>query len=521
MTPLIECQELTVDFGQIRALDRVSLSIRPGEIVGLVGPNGAGKSTLGRVFVGEIPFGAYQGTLRLKGRPAGFRDSREAHQAGVVLVHQEAAAVDQLSVGENVMLTLEPNRHGRIDWPALHQQAERALSQVGVVTNTRARLAELGGVALVELIEIARSIVRGSSVFVFDESTSALGTDEIKTLLLRMRELAVRGAGIVFISHRIDEVLSICDRMVVLRDGRIVLDEPRVALDYTSVLRAMLGATFDDAQVRLDARKRRQAGAAVSGRAGSPVLKLRDWRVPKSDICHLDLGPIDIEVRSGEILGLFGPLGAGKTELLHSIFGLYGGGCGGECWIGGERVAPFTSPVAAIRQGLALVSAERQKEGVVPQLSVLDNMMLGHHRKELAWRKTVLNHQTARQLCERLIEELGIHTTGPDQIIASVSGGNQQKVLLSRALVNAPRILLLDEPTRGIDVGSKQDVYRWIYTTAAQGAAVIVSSLEETEILGLAHRILALREGRQLTVLDAAETDEHELLTLAGGGTLH
>jgi ABC-type sugar transport system ATPase subunit len=283
----------------------------------------------------------------------------------------------------------------------------------------------------------------------------------------------------------------------------------------------MLGGAFDDAEIRLRSKQRMRTSAGGSAELGPPALKLRNWRVPRSDICRINAGPIDIEIRDSEILGLFGPLGAGKTELLQSLFGLYGGSCSGECWMKGKLVAPFSKPAAAIRRGLALVSAERQKEGVVPQLSVLENMMLGHHRKDLSWWKIVLNRRAARQLCERLIEELGIQTTGPDQTIASLSGGNQQKVLLARAMVNSPRILLLDEPTRGIDVGAKRDVYRWVRATAAQGAAVIVSSLEELELLGLAHRILVLRDGRQLTVLDASKTDEHELLTLAAGGSLH
>jgi ABC-type sugar transport system ATPase subunit len=521
MTPLIECQDLVVDFGLTRALDRVSLSINPGEIVGLVGPNGAGKSTLGRVFVGEIPFGSYQGSLKLRGSDARFDDSREAHNAGIVLVHQEGAVVEQLSIGENVMLTLEPNWHGYINWPALHDQAARGLSQVGLVTSTRARLADIGGVALVELVEIARSIVRRSSVFVFDESTSALGAEEIKILLAKLRELSARGAGIVFISHRINEVLSICDRVIVLRDGRVTMDASRVGQDHASVVRAMLGGALDDAEVRLRSKQHMRTSAGGSGDLGPTALKLRNWRVPRSNICRINVGPIDIEIRDGEILGLFGPLGAGMTELLQSLFGLYGRTCTGECWMKDKPVAPFSKPAAAIRQGLALVSAERQKEGVVPQLSVLENMMLGHHRKDLSWWKIILNRRAARQLCERLIEELGIQTTGPDETIALLSGGNQQKVLLARAMVNSPRILLLDQPTRGIDVGAKRDVYRWVRAAAARGAAVIVSSLEELELLGLAHRILVLRDGRQLAILDAAKTTEHELLTLAAGGSLH
>jgi ABC-type sugar transport system ATPase subunit len=225
-------------------------------------------------------------------------------------------------------------------------------------------------------------------------------------------------------------------------------------------------------------------------------------------------------VREGEVLGLFGPLGAGKTELLSSLFGLFGREPQGELLIAGECVRPPHGPADAIKLGLGFVTADRQKEGLVPQLSVQDNMLLGYHRAELKRRGVLLDREAGREHCQRLIKELGIQTLGPGQIVASLSGGNQQKVLLSRAMLNAPRVLLLDEPTRGIDVGAKRDVYRLIKAIAGQGTAVICSSLEEDELLGLAHRILVIRDGRQLALLDAATTNQRELLTLAAGGTV-
>ena len=287
--PLLECQDIVVDFGSNRALDGVSLSIRPGEIIGLVGPNGAGKSTLGRVFVGELPYGSYDGLLRVGGVQTHFRDTRDAHRRGVVLIHQEGAAVRDLSIGENVMLTVEPRRFGIIDWNALHERAELALRQLGVTADTRTRLADVGGVALEEMVEIARSLVRGSKVFVFDESTAALGIDEVKILLKRMHELAGRGAGIVFISHRLDEVLSVCDRIVVLRDGRICLDSQRSDEDHSSVLSAMLGEDVaaseadaanktGDALAACDSRRVRTTRRSAKGLANTEVRFERDQR---------------------------------------------------------------------------------------------------------------------------------------------------------------------------------------------------------------------------------------------------
>ena len=218
---------------------------------------------------------------------------------------------------------------------------------------------------------------------------------------------------------------------------------------------------------------------------------------------------------------MFGPLGAGKTEFLECFFGLTDNVTEGRFWWNGVERKPPVDPHSAIEMGLAFVSADRQKDGVIPQLSVLENMMLGYHRRDLSRGRFALRHQEARQICRDFIHELGIRTEGPDQQISSLSGGNQQKVLLARAILNSPRLLLLDEPTRGIDVGAKRDVYRWIRKTASEGTSIIITSLEESELIGLADRILVLRDGKQLAILDGSSATEHELLMLAAGGTQH
>lgn len=514
---ILECRDLTVDFGQQRALNKVSLAIGRGEIVGLVGPNGAGKSTLGRVLVGEIPHGAYDGELRLDEREVRFSGARAAHDAGVILIHQEGAGINELSIGENIMLTLEPAQFGGlIDFEKLHQRAGRALRQLGVTADTRQLLGNQGGVALAEMVEIARSIVRGGKLYVFDESTAALGADEIGMLLEKMRELAATGASVIFISHRLHEILMVCDRIVVLRDGRKVLDAPRAGLDHEAVVRAMLGGSVGGGTARGPRTTRDGAGDGAAG-----LLRLEEWRVERSDLNPLGIGPIDAEIRRGEILGVYGALGSGKTEFLHSLFGLSPTRPTGSLWWKGDMAAPFSDPLAAIARGVAFVSADRQKEGIVPQLSVLENMMLGYHRRNLSWRKLGIRHGAARRLCVDLIRQLGIRTEGPDQPMAALSGGNQQKVLLARAVLNEPEILLLDEPTRGIDVGAKHDVYRWIHEAAAAGTSMIISSLEEAELIGLADRILVLRDGKQVALCDSRDVSEHDLALMAAGGRRH
>ena len=251
------------------------------------------------------------------------------------------------------------------------------------------------------------------------------------------------------------------------------------------------------------------------------LLQLKNWRRPRSERSRVDLGPINLEIGRGEIFGIFGPLGAGKTELLESLFGLSESlPHGGFQWDSVKRRPP-SDPHSAIEMGLAFVSADRQKEGVIPQLSLLENMLLGYRRTDLSRGRFALQHQKAREICQHYIDALGIRAQGPDQLMSTLSGGNQQKVLLARAMLNRPRLLLLDEPTRGIDVGTKREVYRWISATASEGTSVIITSLEEADLIGLADRILVLRDGKQLALLDGSSTSEHDLAMLAVGGTRH
>ncbi|WP_456654536.1 ATP-binding cassette domain-containing protein [Bradyrhizobium sp. JR3.5] len=367
---LLQLDGITVEFGANRALDNVSFNVSAGEVVGLMGANGAGKSTLAKVIVGEIPHGAYRGTVNCNGKLAAFTDSRDAHRAGVALVHQEGSVVSQLTIGENVMLAIEPSRLGIIDWKGLHAQADAALRRLGLAIDTRTPLAGQGGVALMEQVEIARAIASGSRVFVFDESTSALGAGEITVLLQRMRELAAQGAGIIFISHRTDEILRVCDRVVVLRDGRVALDTPKSSLDHGVIVRAMLGSGRDNVV---------SSGQTTSSERRETTVRLNGWGLARSSEFPRDVGPIDLEVAANEIVAVYGPLGAGKSELLQSLYGFMRELTSGAMELAGSRFRP-RSPRESILAGVAYVSAERQRDGVVPHLSVLENMMLGWHR---------------------------------------------------------------------------------------------------------------------------------------------
>jgi ABC-type sugar transport system ATPase subunit len=502
--PLVECVDVTVDFDGTRALDRVRVAFRPGEIVGIVGANGAGKSTLGRVIVGELPHGSFSGELRLDGEPVQFRNAREAHARGIVLIHQERAAVPELSIGENVMLTIEPRgRFGAIDWRELHRQAGRYLQMVGVYANTRQRLAEAGA-HVQHLAEVARAFGTGSRLFVFDESTAALSVEEVRLLLQRMRELRDQDAAVLFVSHRLSEILDVSDRVVVLRNGSVVLDARRDEVDHERLVRAVLGAEYREFQ-----------SFEVAAAREEVVLELRHWDVPATPTRKLRVGPVDLKLHRGEVVGLFGPLGAGKTELLSSLFGLYGREPQGELVVRG-RPQSIAHPSKAISLGIVLLPSDRRKEGITPGQSVRDNILVSGPPG--VSRYGVISQRAADDTSNSYVRSLGIRIAGLDLPIDHLSGGNQQKVLLARAMTLRPTLMLLDEPTRGIDVGAKVDVYHLIRELAESGTSCLLSSMEEDEVLRACDRVVVLRDGLQVAVLDCDKTSEHELVRLATGG---
>lgn len=503
--PVLECSDVTVDYPGTRALDSVSLSVQAGEVVGVVGANGAGKTTLGKVLVGEIPHGSFSGHVAIDGAEVEFQTTSDAHAAGVVLIHQERASIGELSIGENVMLTIEPRRSlGAIDWEELHAQARTYLRSVGVEVDSRRPLNELS-VGLQHLVDIARGLARGSRVFVFDESTASLGSDEVNVLSEQIRHLADRGSAIILISHRVGEILDITERVVVLRDGRVVTSLRSRETDQAEIVRNILGSDYS-VPARVFEEK-----ADVH----PLVLEARGWSMPRGQGRALDVGPIDLTLQQGEIVGVFGPLGAGKTEFLYSLFGLFGSGPRGALSIRGRKV-DVGSPVAAIANGIGLIPSDRHSEGTIAERSVLENLLLAYPTETA--RHGILQHSAGRKIAQEYVSALGIKISSLDQPIDELSGGNQQKVLLARVLLSKPTVLLLDEPTRGVDVGAKAEIYALIKAHSRREVAFLFTSMEADEVLALATRIIVLRLGRVVARLSSSETTEHELIELAIGG---
>jgi len=481
--PLLEVRRISKSFGGNLVLDAVTLDVRPGEVHGLVGENGAGKSTLMNVVSGVLPPDG--GEMLWEGRPISFSKPRDAQLMGISFVHQELALVPQLSVAENIFLGRHPVTHGLVNLREMHQRAQQVLEQLGRATDPRRPVAELS-LAERQLVEIARAVAFESRLIIMDEPTAPLDDHEAEALFRPIRVLGARGVGVIYISHRLKEIFEISDRVTVLRDGKHVLTQPTSQVTHEELVRAMIGTVLNE---RL---------AAVPAGSAQPEEALRIR------------GSIDLTVRRGEIVGLAGLAGAGRTSLLEWLFGAAHRPA--EICVEGQR-ARLRSPVDAIRHGLALVPDDRKSKGLVLGASVLHNIALAGGRGRFFIRRSQ-QEQVARQW----IGTLRIKVAGLDQPAIYLSGGTQQKVVLAKWLFAGARVFLLDEPTRGIDVGAKAEIYGTIRALAGRGAAVLMASSELEELMGLADRIVVMHRGRIAGELSRSQATEEEIMHLATGG---
>ena len=466
----------------MRALDGVSFDLRPGEIHALVGENGAGKSTLIKTLIGEHPYGSFSGQILFRGQPARFRSLHDSRAAGIAAVHQELSVVKHLTVAENIFLGDEPVRLGRVDWDAIFRHAEAVIRTLGVDIDVRTEVVNLG-IGEQQLVEITRALRRSTPVLILDEPTAALAEHEVVKLLGILRELRSRGIAVVHISHKLDEVFALADRITVLRDGRSVACADTAQWTRDKVVEAMVGRPVSEIDMPVAAGRPGGAALQVSG------VTVADPDVPGRRL----LDDVSFEVRAGEIVGIAGLMGAGRTELLRTLFGVAPGP-----WQGRIRVGDFElrqhSPRQAIAAGLALVPEDRKQQGLVVMFSVLENISMAHLREFCT--AGVVDNLREFNDGRRQAETLDVKTPSVHAAVRTLSGGNQQKVVLGKWLLKQPKVLLLDEPTRGIDVGAKSEIHRLIRRLTDTGMAVLMVSSELPEVLGLSDRVLVLREGR-------------------------
>ena len=502
MTALLEMRGITKEFPGVKALDTVNLTVKDGEIHALVGENGAGKSTLMKVLSGVYPAGSYDGEIHYDGALAEFGDISDSEAKGVIIIHQELALVPLLSIAENLFLGNERARGGIINWRETNKRTEALLQKVGL-KEPPSTLVDKLGVGKQQLVEIAKALSKEVRLLILDEPTAALSESDSQALLDLMLELKQQGVTQIIISHKLNEVRRVADSVTVIRDGSTVSTMDAKTQDITedNIVRDMVGR---DMAHRYPARERR---------AGEVLMEVKDWNVWHP--LHTDrqvIEDVNMAVRAGEVVGIAGLMGAGRTELAMSIFGRsYGRNISGSVEVGGKPVD--VSPVSkAIEAGLAYVTEDRKSLGLILEETIQRNITMAN-LEEVA-RGQVLNESAETRVAEEYRKALNIRTPGVFQKVMNLSGGNQQKVVLSKWLFAKPEVLILDEPTRGIDVGAKFEIYGIINDLSKQGKGVIMISSEMPELLGMCDRIYVMNEGAFVGELSAEDASQERIMSL-------
>ena len=479
---LLEMQGIVKAFSGVKALDGIDLRVRPGECVGLCGENGAGKSTLMKVLSAVYPHGSWEGRILWEGRELRARGTRETEAAGIVIIHQELMLVPHLSVTENIFLGNEITIAGVLDYEAMHKRAAELMTELQMPdVNVALPVSQYGG-GHQQLIEIAKAINKRAKLLILDEPTSSLTKTETAILLDIIRALKRKGVACVMISHKLDEIEAVCDTISVIRDGRHIGTRPMGELDVDQIITMMVGREITE----LFPREAHDIGDVIFEARHITCHDVDNPRRKKVD-------DVSFSLRRGEILGVAGLVGAGRTEMAMAIFGCYPGRHSLELTLDG-RPLHIGNPQQAVEAGICLVPEDRKRHGIVPLLGVGQNITLSvlQHFARFG----VVNEAEELKAIEDMIARMRIKTASPQLAIRGLSGGNQQKAVLAKMLLAKPRVLILDEPTRGVDVGAKYEIYKLMMSLVKEGVAILMISSELPELLGVSDRVLVIGEGR-------------------------
>ena len=506
---ILEMRHIRKEFPGVVALNNVDFSVREGEIHALVGENGAGKSTLMKILSGVYPSGSYSGDVVINGEIAAFQSIKDSEKTGVAVIYQELALIKYMNVCENIFLGNEIlDRKGLIDWDATFLRAKEALDEVGLSINPSVMVMSLG-IGTQQLIEIAKAVAKKARILVLDEPTSALTETEIDHLMRLLRTFRDNGMTCIFISHKLKEIFEIADRITVLTDGKTKGTFDTSELTEDKLISLMVGREMTQ---RFPPSARKPENIA----ANAIALEIKNWTVYDPDIIdRIALNNISFSVRKGEILGLAGLMGAGRTELMLSILGVWGNKSSGEVKLFGKSVST-RSPSDVIGAGINYLSEDRKGNGLVLIQNVKNNMALPSLYSRL--KTGLIDQDEELTVVEQMIQSLRIKTPSVEQLVQNLSGGNQQKVALGKWLLTKPKVIILDEPTRGIDVGAKYEIHSIMQNLAEQGIAIIMISSELPEILGMSDRILVMHEGKLTGELLKSEATPEKVISLATGG---
>jgi inositol transport system ATP-binding protein len=492
--PILQVSNLTKSYSGIKALDDVQLTLQVGEVHALMGENGAGKSTFMKILIGLIP--ADSGQIFFEGNELKGSGINDIQRKGISMIHQEILVIPELTVAQNIFLGREKQATGsNVGWlndKRLRQSATELLEQMGVAISADLKMKYLS-VAQMQMVEIAKAISNDAKVIIMDEPTSAISDKEVAVLFDIIRDLKAKGVAIIYISHKMDEIFKISDTITVLRDGKYIGTKSASELNNNSLISMMVGREINTMFPESGIEKGREVLSVKNlGRKGS-------------------FEEINFHVRAGEVLGIAGLMGAGRTEIARAIYGLDQLDSG-TVYLEGKEVN-IKSPHEAIRSGIGYVSEDRKGLGFIPQMSVKDNLSLGSlskHRKGI-----FINPDSEQLVAEEMTDSLRIKSSGFLQKVTTLSGGNQQKVVIGKVLLSSPKVIILDEPTRGVDVGAKFEIYKLIHQLAAEGIAIIMISSELPEILGMSDRIMVLSKGKQTAMLSKTEATQELIMKYA------
>ncbi len=499
---ILEMKNITKTFPGVKALDNVNLRVEEGEIHALVGENGAGKSTLMNVLSGIYPYGTYEGDIIYNGEVCKFNTIRDSEGKGIVIIHQELALVPEMSIGENMYLGNERGRKACIDWDTTYEEANKYLRMVGLTESSKVQVKEIG-TGKQQLVEIAKALAKNARLLILDEPTSSLNEEDSKALLDLMLGFKKQGMTMIIITHKLNEVAYVADKITVVRDGATIetIDNTNRDIDEDRIIKGMVGREITN-------RFPKREGVKI----GDINLEVDHWTVqhplyPERTVVN----DVSINVRKGEVVGIYGLMGAGRTELAMSIFGQsYGNLLSGSLKINGQEVKLKKTPTDAIKHKIAYVTEDRKGNGLVLSQSIKVNTSLANLDSLAS--HTVIDKDKEYLVAEEYRDKLKIKTPTVEQLVGNLSGGNQQKVLLAKWMFAEPDVLILDEPTRGIDVGAKYEIYCIINDLAAAGKSVIMISSELPEVIGMSDRIYIMNASKMVGEMKASEATQENIM---------